>query len=187
MSVRPLIIETARLRLVAATAEHVRLEIEDRARFAQALNCPVPEIWPPASAADALPWFLDRLTAEPWNVGWYAWYVIVHSGPLIGGAGFLGAPVNGVVETGFSLLPQYHGAGYAQEMINSLVLWAFSDPRVQSIAAETNDENVSSRRLLARVGFYKAGPGRDPGTSRYSLDRQRTAVNAPGPTQISKK
>jgi RimJ/RimL family protein N-acetyltransferase len=180
-------IVTPRLRIVAATAEHVQLEIADRASFARILDCVVPEIWPPESAADALPWFLERLTAEPENVGWYAWYAILKTGQLIGGAGFLGSPVDGVVETGFSLLKDHQGCGFAREIMDSLTHWAFSDDRVQTIAAETHDDNAAARRLLTRLGFHDVAPGREPGTRRYALVRPDPVAQAPLQTRFPKK
>src|SRR5689334_5166981 len=100
---------TARMRLIPSTAESVRLEIRDHAAFGRLLGAAVPADWPPAEAADALPWFLERLeTADPRDAGWYGFYGVAVESPepiLVGGGGSLGPPVGGSVEVGYSVLP----------------------------------------------------------------------------------
>ena len=54
-------IHTARLTIIPATAELVRLESTDREAFGHALSAEVPWNWPPDQVRDALPWFLKQL------------------------------------------------------------------------------------------------------------------------------
>ena len=114
-------IETARLTLVPATVALARAELGDRGEFARLLDAGVPDNWPPESAADALPLFLSWLEAAPDRVGWFGWYALARSadvGPpvLVGGGGFLGPPQEGIVQIGYSLLPEFQRRGYATEM-----------------------------------------------------------------------
>src|SRR5437868_1418837 len=69
-------ITTRRLTLIPSDLALARVELSDRPRFAELLGASVPENWPPESAADALPWFLAQLEADPANFGWLAWYVL---------------------------------------------------------------------------------------------------------------
>jgi len=168
------------LRLVPATATTVRAEIEDHAKLGRLLSASIPVDWPPGEAADALPWFLERLAqADPGDAGWYGFYAIVTSGEpdapvLVGGGGTLGPPVGGRAEIGYSLLPAYQGRGYATELMAAVIGWIERDPRVRRIEAETAADNGPSRRLLGRLGFGEAGPGREPQTllfRRGTVDR----------------
>ena len=167
------ILATQRMRLVASTPELVRAEIEDRTEFARLLGARIPSAWPTDEAADALPWFLDRLeSAHPGDIGWYGFYGVVAMGVddapvLVGGGGCLGPPVEGSVEVGYSVLPSFQRQGYATEMMTAIVDWVGRDPRILQITAETAMDNVASRRLLSRLGFHKAGPGREPDSVLY--------------------
>ena len=164
---------TPRLRLVASTAELVRAEIGNRRDFGRLLGATIPADWPPDEAADALPWFLERLErADPDDIGWYGFYGVVVAGAadapvLVGGGGCLGPPVDGVVAVGYSVLPSFQRQGYATEIMTAVIDWVERDRRIRQIAAETRTENVASRRLLSRLGFQEAGPGREPDTVRY--------------------
>jgi len=169
------ILETARMRLVPSTVEIVRAEIEDHAELARLLEARVPAGWPPGEAADALPWFLERLQAGgPEASGWYGYYGIVvdpaaepEAPMLVGGGGTVGPPKEGVVEIGYSLLPAFEHRGYATEMMASVVEWLETDPRIERIRAETVAGNAPSQRVLERLGFRPAGPGREPKTLAF--------------------
>jgi len=173
---------TPRMRLVASTAELVRAEIGDRDEFARRLGARIPADWPPDEAADALPWFLERLAgADPGDAGWYGFYGILADGGadgpiLVAGGGCLGPPADGVAEIGYSVLPAFQRQGYATEMMTAVVAWVALDPRVRRITAETGADNVASRRLLARLGFRESGPGGDPGTIAYSRPKGPTSL-----------
>ena len=167
-------IVTRRLTLIAATVALARAELCDRAAFADLLGAVVPQSWPPQSAADALPLFLGWLEAAPQHVGWFGWYALCRdicaSGQvLVGGGGFLGPPEDGVVQMGYSVLPEFQRRGYATEMVRGLATWAFVQSGVSVIAAETEWPNPASVRVLERTGFQPAGAATDPAGMRFEL------------------
>jgi RimJ/RimL family protein N-acetyltransferase len=170
------VLTTARMRIVPTTAELVRAEIADHRELGRLLAARIPPDWPPEEAADALPWFLERLEAAAGrDTGWYGYYGVALEGVpdapvLVGGGGTLGPPADGVVEIGYSLVPAFQGRGYATELVGAIVAWIAEDPRVSRITAETDAGNEPSRRLLARLGFVESGPGRDPGSRRYARE-----------------
>ena len=167
-------IVTRRLTLIAATVALARAELCDRAAFADLLGAVVPQSWPPQSTADALPLFLGWLEAAPQHVGWFGWYALCRdicaSGQvLVGGGGFLGPPQDGVVQLGYSVLPEFQRRGYATEMVRGLATWAFVQSGVRVIAAETEWANPASVRVLERAGFQAAGAATDPAGTRFEL------------------
>jgi RimJ/RimL family protein N-acetyltransferase len=167
-------IVTRRLTLIAATVALARAEIHDRAGFADLLGAVVPEAWPPESAADALPLFLGWLEAAPEKAGWFGWYALCRDicaagQVLVGGGGFLGPPEDGVVQMGYSVLPEFQRRGYATEMVRGLATWAFVQSGVNVIAAETEWANPASVRVLERTGFQTAGAATDPAGMRFEL------------------
>ena len=178
-------IVTARMRLVPASVALARAELTDRAEFARLLSATVPEEWPPEILADALPLFLEWIEAAPERAGWYVWYAIMRTPReahdmlasdvgdiLIASGGFKGPPQEGTVEIGYSVLPRFQGHGYATEMVRALIDWAFAQPGVARIVAETTEENTPSVRLLHRLGFVRKEPAVEPGHTRFLLNRR---------------
>lgn len=160
---------TPRLRLVAATVETLRAELDDRERFAALLGAAVPPGWPPGEYdADAQRFFLERLEREPGSLGWWGWYVVrAETRPtLTGAAGFLGPPdADGVVEIGFSTCPEFRRCGYTREAVSALVGFAAKEARL--VIAHTGTENHGAIATLVRCGFADAGAGREPGQRRF--------------------
>jgi RimJ/RimL family protein N-acetyltransferase len=171
------------MRLVPATVALARAELTDRAEFARLLSATVPDEWPPEILADALPLFLEWTEAAPDQVGWYVWYAVMRASReasdmlagdvgdiLMASAGFKGPPLNGTVEIGYSVLPRFQGDGYATEMVQALIDWAFAQPGVARIVAETTEDNTPSVRLLHRLGLVRTEPAVEPGHIRFLLD-----------------
>lgn len=169
-------LSTTRLKLVPASLEHVRAEIADHRQFAQMLQATVPANWPPESAADALPLFLAWLEAAPDQAGWFGWYALLldsgtASPELVGGGGFLGPPLQGEVQIGYSMLPQFQQRGIATEMVAGLVGWALNHPEVTHLVAETEWENPASVQVLRKIGFTPVGATNGDGGMRFELRR----------------
>jgi RimJ/RimL family protein N-acetyltransferase len=169
-----LLIETVRLKLVPATVALARAEIRDSSEFVRLLGASVPNNWPPETAADALPLFLSWLEAAPDRVGWFGWYAIAADSPssmpiLVASGGFLGPPQQGIVQIGYSVLPQFQGRGYATELVAGLIRWAMRQPEVALIAAETEWANPASVRVLKKVGFVECGEAAEPGGARFEF------------------
>lgn len=103
--------------------------------------------------------------------GWYGWYAInidPVSGErtLIGSGGYFGPPdSNGMVEIGYSVLPEWQRRGYATEIVNTLVSHASSFKKINSIVAHTSPENEASKKVLISCGFREVGI--DDGNLRF--------------------
>ena len=171
-------IVTRRLTLVPASVALARAELHDRAAFADMLGAVVPDAWPPQAAVDALPLFLRWLEAAPDQAGWFSWYALLRDATdagsiLIGGGGFLGPPQDGTVQLGYSVLPEFQRRGYATEMVRGLASWAFIQPNVAVVTAETEWDNPASVRVLERSGFQAAGPASHPEGTRFELRTTR--------------
>jgi len=167
-------IVTRRLTLIPATVPLARAELQDRAAFAELLGAVVPDAWPPESTVDALPLLLGWLEAAPDRAGWFGWYAVLRDGlaagsVLVGGGGFLGPPKDGAVQVGYSVLPDFQRRGYATEIVRGLATWAFVQPGVEVIAAETEWVNPASVRVLERNGFRAAGTASEAEGTRFEL------------------
>ena len=157
-------LRTARLELIAATAALAMLETRGPAELASALECALPESWPPPlNDENSQRWFLDMLKRDPASVGWGLWYLVRNEAGaprhLIGNGGFKGRPTSGACEIGYSLVPLHHGRGYATEAARALVDWAFLHPEVDCVAAETLPELSASIRVIEKCGMRFVGEG----------------------------
>ncbi len=176
------VIRTSRLDLVVGTLAHVEAELAGPEALEALLGVPVPSAWPPGEYdRGALEYFRGQLVAGgPDVVGWYGWYALVR-GPdgkpesLVAAAGYMGPPADGMVEIGYSVLPDARNRGYAREMVSALVAHAFEHAAVREVIAQTSDENIASTRVLQACGFEQVGPGSEPGLVRYRARRVLSA------------
>jgi [ribosomal protein S5]-alanine N-acetyltransferase len=153
-------LHTERLRMVPATADLLRLELDNPPTFAAQLEAALPQDWPPGEYdRDAIQFFLEQtISGGDSVVGWYGWYVLLdgkeHGGNLlIGCGGYLGAPDEaGKVEIGYSLCKQWRGEGLAKEMVGALVENAWRRG-ARTVVAHSDTDNAASIAVLRACGF----------------------------------
>ena len=164
---------TDRLRLVAGTEALAEAELGAREKLSKLLGALVPETWPPDNLRDVLEYFYALYREHPEWEGWLAWYAVrIDSGHsiLCGSVGFRGPPdKQGMVEIGYSVLPEFQGQGLATEMVGGIVQWAKQQPDVKQIEAETNVDNKASIAVLEKNGFICTGAGSEPNTIRFTF------------------
>ncbi len=168
-------IKTQRLRLIPASVKSMEAEIENPAQLAKFLKIQLPDAWPPPLNDEASQrWMLDYLHKHSGS-RWGMWYITLPSTPsqLIGNCGFKGAPVRGAVEIGYSVAPEHQRRGYASEAVCGLLRFAFADPTVQRVLAETFPDLIPSIGVLRKSGFRRVQGSSEPGAMRFSLPRQR--------------
>lgn len=74
------------------------------------------------------------------------------SGRLIGHVGL--SPLFDSVEVGFGIATAVQGRGYATQAVTAACDWAFSQFALSAILGVTDEENVTSQRVLRRCGFH---------------------------------
>ncbi len=172
-------LRTDNLTLIASTLAHIRAELETPELLGEMLNATVSSEWPSGEYdRDAMEFFRACFEQGGEEVeGWYGWYAIRDPDEkfpptLVGAAGYFGPPdANGIVEIGYSVLPEWQRCGYASEMTDALVKNVFSQASVKSVIAHTTEDNPASIAVLMRCGFSATGPGRDLGTIRFERNR----------------
>jgi ribosomal-protein-alanine N-acetyltransferase len=174
---------TARLELIAMNLASVEAELAGPDLLSALLGVKVPMSWPPGEYdRDALLYFKACLRgSQKGKAGWYSWYAI-NTTPagkrqeLMGAVGYLGPPVAGSVEIGYSLIPEARGQGFGAECARALVDRAFGFPEVRCVIAHTRgDANLASTKVLLGCGFRRVGPGTEPDLVRYQCDRAGNA------------
>lgn len=172
------LIRTARLDMRLGTREALFADLEGSEALAEVLGVNVPENWPPEHYDEpAIQWTLDKLPlVEPHNAGYWLYYVVLRSEAdpvLVGVAGFKWPPHEGSVEIGYSVLTQFRRQGFATEMVDAFVRYAFSHEDMQEVTAETLPDLIASIGVLKKNGFELVGPGSEAGVIRFALPRER--------------
>ena len=156
-------LRTSCLELGACTLELARAEAAGPQSLAAALNVTVPPHWPPPlNDEHSQRWVREQLEREPGIAGWTMWYFILPTPgarQLVGNGGFKGAPKDGMVEVGYSILPEFQRNGYATEATRGLIEWAFSQPEVDRVAAETLPKLEPSLAVMRKCSMKYAGKG----------------------------
>lgn len=167
--------KSGRIEMISSSAEHIRIELETPELLAAKLNAVVSANWPSGEYdRDAMEFFLSCFESGGEAAqGWYGWYAVnidnaEGARALVGAGGYFGPPdINGVVEIGYSILPERQRRGYATEMVNMLTAHALSFDNVSKIIAHTSAENIASINVLTSSGFE--GRGTHEGTLRFEL------------------
>jgi [ribosomal protein S5]-alanine N-acetyltransferase len=175
----PTELHTPRLTLIAATLEHVRTELEAPEQLSRLLDAEVSSEWPTGEYdRDAMEFFRGRLEEGGAAVeGWYGWYAVRNADAergraLVGAGGYFGPPDSeGVVEIGYSILPEWQRQGYASEIARALVRHAFTFAAVKRVIAHTAEANAASIAVLVRCGFENKGAGQEAGTLRFECSQ----------------
>src|SRR4051812_5543719 len=119
-------LRTSRLELIAGSADLLRMEWDEPARFVLALDVRLPADWPPGLYdEDARRYFEERFDVDSGSADWLIWYVVeAAERVLIGSFGFLGPPDEaGQVVLGYSVSEAYQRRGYATEAVCALTCW----------------------------------------------------------------
>ncbi|MEI5098151.1 GNAT family N-acetyltransferase [Streptomyces sp. PmtG] len=96
-----------------------------------------------AKDPSAAPWITRAAVSEP-------------DGTVVGDAGFHGPPDEaGVVEVGYTVVPQYRRQGYARAMLRALLVRAAYEPGVRTVRATISSDNAASLATIAGFGFTR--------------------------------
>jgi|TARA_B110000483_G_scaffold91389_1_gene112823 RimJ/RimL family protein N-acetyltransferase len=110
------------------------------------------------SIPDALKYIQTNMLPQLYNLG-YSNYSLIEkiSGDKIGICGIYDRDGLDGVDIGFGLLPKYERFGYAYEASSRLIKAGFEEFHIQEIKAIVSKQNISSQRLLEKLGFESCG------------------------------
>ena len=136
-------IETNRLKIYAASQRLMESFIESQT--AEVLKAAYTEM-------------LNGCLAHPNQWDWYAiWMIELKDGSHIGELCFKGLSADGIAEIGYGISEEYQNNGYATEAVSAVLEWAFSHSEIAAVEAETDTDNIASRRVLEKCGFALNG------------------------------
>jgi RimJ/RimL family protein N-acetyltransferase len=136
--------------------------VEDYDSFCQLWSDPdvVRYIGGTPSTAEAT-WIRLMNRAGMWHYMGFGFLAIEEreTGRFVGEAGFhevrrtMTPSLVGTLETGWVLLPAFHGKGYALEAMTALTGWAQANFAGRDMTAIISPDNAASLRLAAKLGF----------------------------------
>ena len=158
------------VRLVVGSTRSFDAElIGDLVSLADLLGVGVISEWPPIGGEhdhDAVSYFRNALADDPGAAEWLAYYVVAGT-TLVGSAGFMGPPVDGLAEIGYSICQMHRRQGLATQAVRALITLA-SQAAVRTIVAQTAPDNRASIATLQRCGFMGT-PAHAGGQLRFEL------------------
>lgn len=106
------------------------------------------------SVADTEEYIKNRFLPQIEKLG-YGNYVITQKddGTKLGSVGIFERDGLDVQDIGFSFLPEYEGKGYGFEAASALLDIAFTEFGVKKLSAITTDANISSQKLIEKLGL----------------------------------
>jgi RimJ/RimL family protein N-acetyltransferase len=96
----------------------------------------------------------------PFDFLWYTnWEIILKEKSCsVGGIGLGGMPNNeGSTDVGYFIDQKFRGLGIASEALEAIKSWAFQDPDLNKLRAETPLDNLSSQKVLEKNQFQQKG------------------------------
>lgn len=100
----------------------------------------------------------EMVLKYPENYEWYTnWALILKDdSAVIGGIMVMAeSGEDGEVEFGYGTDPAYQNKGYMTEAVAALKEWAFKNPDLRYVIAETYKDNDASQKVLIKNGFEK--------------------------------
>ncbi|MGY6709066.1 MAG: GNAT family N-acetyltransferase [Rhizobiaceae bacterium] len=110
-----------------------------------------------------------------------------HSGRLIGEAGIMDirrdiqTSLDGTLEAGWVLLPEFHGQGLAGEAMRLVLEWSDRRHPTQALSCIIAEDNEASIRLAGRLGFGRSGDGDYRGSKLIHFRRPAMADRISSP------
>ena len=101
---------------------------------------------------------LEGSRRHPYEREWYAmWMIELKDGTHIGEISFKGLSEAMTTEIGYGISETWQGYGYATEAVKALLQWVDTATQVRQVEAETEDDNIASKRVLEKSGFLPTG------------------------------
>lgn len=156
------IVETERLRLVALTRDQIEA-ILDGATVVAGVSIPPTWLADDPGEAEMLRFFVGRLRDDPALFMWRVRLMCeARTAAMVGHCGFHDQPVDGMLEMGYTVLPEHRRRGYATEAIVGLMDEAAAGHDVHRFRLSISPSNTASRALAERLGFSVVGEQDDP-------------------------
>ena len=151
-----MILRTERLELTVLDAEMLRLWTRDLPGLERALRCSYRAEPMEGRMLAIAEGQLPAVEKDPELAPWHSFWLLIRAEDrtVVGSADFKNFPdQNGETELGYGLGEPFLHRGYMTEAVRGMCRWAFGQPGVLAVTAETEKDNLPSQRVLLRCGF----------------------------------
>ncbi|MBN8209132.1 GNAT family N-acetyltransferase [Bacillus sp. NTK071] len=141
-------LQTDRLTIIPFSFDLIKA-MANKKELEKLLNVDVPEEFESVQFEEFLPFHLKDSSVSRVSHTWEG--VLIHTcdEKVIGTMGFKNVESSNNLEVGYQLIPAYRNKGYAVEMANALVNWAFPERKTDKV---TNDE---VNEIMKRLGLSR--------------------------------
>jgi [ribosomal protein S5]-alanine N-acetyltransferase len=116
-------------------------------QLASILSLRIPAEWP--HFPEAFDPHADIVESE-WS-GYF--FVSEYHQSVVGNGGFFGPPIEGQVEIGYEIAPEFQNKGLATAAVRAMLSKAFENSSVQRVVAHTLAERNASNAVLVKAGL----------------------------------
>ena len=156
-------LETERLIIKLLTLSQLKLWLNNIKLLEKELNCIFDAEPMENSFLNIINGQIEVIENDPENYVYYSFWLIIRKkdNVVIGSMDFKNKPnEKKEIEIGYGLGKKYEHNGYMTEAIKAFCEWALTDKKVETIIAETEIENIPSKRILEKCGFIKYKDGK---------------------------
>jgi [ribosomal protein S5]-alanine N-acetyltransferase len=150
-------LETRRLIIFPLTYEQLLLYVQAENKLEKELSLNEGNRTVPPALRDAFIETILPAVADPENDYLYStlWTIVSKEhNQMVADLCFKGEPnEQGEIEIGYGTYEEFQGNGYMTEAIAAIANWAFVQPKVKTILAETDQQNIASHRILEKNNF----------------------------------
>ncbi len=106
-----------------------------------------------------LPYRIPRIRESPELAKYLLRMIVLRDvGEIIGSSGFHSGPdIEGMIEIGLGIEPEFRGYGYAQEALRGMWDWVVGDPLVRTLRYTVTPDNTPSQAIIKKFGFHSVG------------------------------
>ena len=149
---------TERLKIIPLDAENYRLYIENHNELEEKLGLKITNKMWDKDTKGAFQYRFKKVVENREQYLWETIWITIgkEKNCEIASLMIKGYPSEkGEVIIGYGTEDSYQNKGYMTEAVEGLIKWIFTNPRVQSIVADTDKTNIASHRVLEKNGFIK--------------------------------
>ncbi|MDR1097816.1 MAG: GNAT family N-acetyltransferase [Tannerella sp.] len=151
-------LETERLFIKLLTLSQLKLWVNNIPLLESELNCKYDAEPIEGKFLDIINAQIEIIENDPLNYMYHSfWFIIRKSDGIVAGSmDFKNIPNQmKEIEIGYGLGKKYEHNGYMTEAVEKFCEWALTDEHIETVIAETETDNIASKRVLERCGFKK--------------------------------
>ncbi len=149
-------LNTKRLKIIPLELKYFKMLLENVEETEKMLNLSISGEKMESYVKEAMESLYKKALENQENYIWFTnWQIILKEENIsIGSACFKNNPnLFGEVEIGYGINEKYRNKGFMTEAVKKMCEWAFEQPNVLSVIAETELTNIASHKVLQKAGM----------------------------------